>query len=125
MAAPVISNFGDENHEEGETGLTVSGFQFSHFAGELWMHQNNSVASPGNTDQLTVGTWADMQLSGVEIPASPNNATGTVFLFVKTENDEWSLPYTFTLSAAGGGGGGSLVHLYRPPMHKSLRRMMR
>lgn len=95
MAAPVVSDFGDESHDPGATGLTINGFQFSHFPGEAWMYEN--ADRTGNADQLTVTTWADMILTGVEIPAAPNNAEGTVYLFVKTENNEWSLPYEFTL----------------------------
>ncbi len=108
MAAPNISNFGDENHEEGETGLVVDGFSFGFdpgddsMAGELWMYQNSNRS--GNADQLTVGAggWSDMQLTGVAIPGAPNNAAGAVFLFVKRFGDNaWSLGYAFTLSAAG------------------------
>lgn len=98
MAAPVISDFGDEEHASGEAGLTVDGFQFSHFPGELWMFQNANRT--GDADELTVGAWGDMQLTGVEIPAAPNNSDGTVYLFLKTENNEWSLPYEFTLGTA-------------------------
>ncbi len=107
MALPFISNFGDENHEEGETGLTVDGFDLGSGldgVGELWMYQN--ADRTGSADQLTVGTWRNEQLTGVEIPASPNNATGTVYAFVKRFGDNaWSLAYTFTLTAAGGGSG--------------------
>lgn len=124
MANPFVTNFGDEDHEEGETGLTVQGQDFGNFPGELWMFANADRS--GAADQLTVGTWADQLLSGVEIPESPNNSTGTVYLGVKTENLDWSTPvfeYSFTLSEAS--AGGSNVHLWRQPMQKTLRRMMR
>lgn len=110
---PFITSFGDDDHEEGETGLTVFGQDFGQFAGELWMFAN--ADRTGAADELTVGAWSDLQLSGVEIPASPNNSTGTVYLAVKTENLDWSSPvfeYSFTLSAASGGGGGAGA--YRP-----------
>ena len=109
MAAPVVADFGDESHTAGETGLTIDGFQFSHFAGAAWMYENANRT--GDSDELTVGTWGDMQLTGVEIPGVPNNANGTVFLFVRTENMEWSLPYEFTLGAAAVTG---------PPKHRGL-----
>ncbi len=101
MAAPVVIDFGDEAHDSGETGLTIDGFQFGFFSGAAWMFQNANRT--GASDQLTVGTWTDMQLTGVAIPGSPTNATGTVFLFVRTENLEWSLPYEFTMTIVGGG----------------------
>ncbi len=108
MAAPVVTTFGDDDHAAGETGLTINGFQFGHFDGEAWMYANPNRT--GLSDQLTVGTWGDMQLTGVEIPAVPNNTNGTVYLFVRTDGFEWSLPYAFTLSGAGAeiftGGGG-------------------
>lgn len=101
MPAPYISSFGDDDHQEGETGLTIGGFDFGFFEGEVWMYENNDRT--GNADQLSVTGWSDMSITGVDIPASPNNATGTVYLFVKRSGDlAWSLAYTFTLSAGGG-----------------------
>ena len=97
MAAPVVSDFGDEAHDAGETGLTISGFQFGHFTGEAWMYAASDRT--GLSDQLTVTAWGDMQLTGVDIPAVPNNANGTVYLFVRTDGMVWSLPYVFTLGA--------------------------
>lgn len=99
--APEIASFGDGNHEEGETGLAITGGGFGAFAGSAWIYQN--ADRTGLSDQLTVGTWNDIQLSGVEIPASPNNATGTVYLFVQREDLAWSQGFAFTLSEAGGG----------------------
>ncbi len=99
MALPFISNFGDEDHEKGETGLVIDGFELGFFAGEAWMYQN--ADRTGNADQLTVTAWSDLSLTGVAIPAAPNNALGTVYLFIKRFGDNaWSLSYTFTLSAA-------------------------
>ncbi len=98
---PDITNFGDEDHEEGETGLVINGAGFGAFPGTAWIYQNANRT--GTTDLLTVATWNDMRLSGVDIPGSPNNATGTVYLFVQREDLAWSLPYAFTLSAAGAG----------------------
>ena len=106
MAAPVVSNFGDEDHRQGESALTIDGFQFGHFTGAAWVFQNANRT--GNADELTVGTWGDMQLTGVEIPSSTNNVPGTVSLFVRTDGMVWSLPYTFTLVAGG------------PPKHRGL-----
>ena len=95
MAAPFITNFGDEAHDPGETGLTIDGQDFGFFPGQAWMYATSSRT--GAADQLTVGTWTEQQLTGVEIPASPNNAEGTVYLFVQNENLDWSFPYAFTL----------------------------
>jgi hypothetical protein len=101
--APEIASFGDGNHTVGETGLAISGAGFGAFAGTAWMYQN--ADRTGLADQLTVGTWTDMQLGSVDIPASPNNSAGTVYLFVEREDLAWSVPFAFTLSEAGGGVG--------------------
>jgi len=90
MASPFITNFGDEAHEFGETGLIVDGQDFGFFPGELWMFEN--ADRTGAADQLTVGTWGEQRLTGVAIPASPNNSEGVVFLAVLTENMDWSSP---------------------------------
>ena len=104
MPAPFISNFGDEDHEEGEVGLVVDGFDFGFFEGEVWMYQNANRS--GSSDQLTLTTWSDLSITGVAIPAVPNTAAGAVFLFVERFGDNaWALAYSFTLTAAGGGGG--------------------
>ena len=105
MAAPFVTNFGDESHEEGELGLTIDGFDFGFFIGEVWMFANADRS--GASDDLSAGiTWGEQQITGVDIPAAPNNAVGAVFLAVKTLDDEWSspaFPYPFTLVVAGGG----------------------
>lgn len=98
--APEIASFGDGNHQDGETGLTILGGGFGAFPGSAWIYQN--ADRTGLSDQLTVGTWNDIELSGVEIPATPNNAAGTVYLFVQHESTEWSQGFQFTLSDAGG-----------------------
>jgi hypothetical protein len=103
--APEIASFGDANHEAGETGLAIAGAGFGAFAGTVWMYQN--ADRTGLADQLTASGWTDMQISGIEIPASPNNGAGPVYLFVEREDLAWSVPFAFTLADAGGGGGGS------------------
>jgi len=95
--APEIAAFGDGSHAEGATGLTVSGGGFGAFPGELWMYQNADRS--GLSDQLTVGAWNDIELTGVEIPVSPNNATGTVYLFLMREDLAWSQGFEFTLTS--------------------------
>lgn len=103
MAQPIIEDFGDEDHEVDETGLTLDGINFG-VSGEVWVFQNDSVSSPGLTDQLTVsGAWADGRIAGVVMDVV-NNSPGAVFVFVKNDTEEWSPGYPFTLSAAGGGG---------------------
>ena len=99
--APEISAFGDGSHEEGETGLTVDGGGFGAFPGSVWMFEN--ADGSGAADELTVaGAWNDIQIAGVEIPAAPNNAPGTVYLRVLHENLAWSQGFQFSLSASGG-----------------------
>lgn len=94
--APEISSFGDEDHEEGETGLTIDGGGFGAFPGSAWMYENADRS--GLADQLTVGAWNDIRLSGVAIPSTPNNSPGTVYLFVQREDLAWSQGFSFTLS---------------------------
>lgn len=98
MAAPEITAFGDGNHEPGATGLSVAGGGLGAFPGSLWMFEN--ADGSGAADELTVGGWTDMALTGVEIPASPNNAEGTVYLRVQREDLAWSFPFQFTLGGA-------------------------
>lgn len=95
--APEIASFGDGDHAGGETGLTITGGGFGAFPGSAWIYQN--ADRTGLSDQLTVGTWNDIELTGVEIPASPNNSPGTVYLFVEREDLAWSQAFAFTLSA--------------------------
>ena len=105
MPAPHISSFGDDDHEEGESNLQIAGFSFGFFTGEAWMYQNANRT--GTTDQLTITSWTDLLISGIGIPAVPNNSTGPVFLFVQRSGDlAWSLSHAFTLSAAGAGPTG-------------------
>jgi hypothetical protein len=102
MPAPFITGFGDNSHEEGESGLTVDGFHFGFWVGELWMFA--AADRSGAADQLTVTTWGERQLTGGGIPAAPNNVPGTVYLARKTTNNQWSspaFPWSFTLVAAG------------------------
>jgi hypothetical protein len=99
MPIPEIGDFGDEDHLEGETGLTATGAGFGAFPGEVWMYQNSDRS--GLSDQLTQTTWHDMAVGGIAIPGSPNNAPGAVFLFLQREDLAWSLGYSFTLTAAG------------------------
>jgi hypothetical protein len=99
--APEIASFGDGNHQIGATGLSIAGGGFGAFPGAAWIYA--AADRSGAADQLTVGTWNDITLSGVEIPASPNNVAGTVYLFVMREDLAWSQAFTFTLSAAGAG----------------------
>lgn len=96
--APEIAGFGDGDHKQGETGLTITGGGFGAFPGSVWMYQNADRS--GLADQLTVGAWSDLQVSGVAIPASPANAPGTVYLFLRREDLAWSQGLAFTLSAA-------------------------
>jgi len=120
MVAPNITDFGDESHEEGETGLIVDGFNFGFFLGEVWMFANADRS--GLSDDLSTGiAWGEMRITGVDIPAVPNNALGAVFLAVKTLDNEWSspaFPYPFTLVAAGA----PPVAGYFPYMHNIRRR---
>lgn len=100
--APEIASFGDGNHEEGETGLTASGGGYGAFPGRVLMTQN--ADGSGLVDVLTVnGAWSDIEIAGIDIPASPNNAAGTVYLIVEREDLAWSQGFAFTLAEAGGG----------------------
>ena len=98
--APVIWDFGDESHRAGDSGLTVDGAGLGISAGELWMYQNADRS--GSADQLTVGAWSMMQLTGVSIPGTLNNVPGTVYLFAKRIDQAWSPAYQFTLEVATG-----------------------
>jgi len=100
MPAPGIGNFGDENHGAGETGLVVDGGGFGPFPGSLWIFENADRS--GAADQLTVaGDWNDIQLTGVAIPASPNNLSGTRYLALQRSDLAWSNAFAFTFTAAG------------------------
>lgn len=112
--APEISAFGDGNHEEGETGLTIDGGGFGAFPGSAWMYANDDLT--GAADQLTVGAWNDIQLTGVEIPAAPNNSAGTVYLFVQREDLAWSQGFEFTLAA-----GDETPVVIEPPASRTIR----
>lgn len=99
--APEIASFGDGDHEEGETGLTASGGGFGAFPGRVLMCQNSDGS--GLVDVLTVnGAWSDIEIAGIDIPASPNNAPGAVYLIIEREDLAWSQGFAFTLSEAGG-----------------------
>lgn len=95
MPAPELSGFGDGTHAFGETGLVVDGGGLGAFPGSLWIFENSDLS--GAADQLTVGGWNDLQLTGVEIPATPNNSAGTRYLAVQREDLAWSVPLAFTL----------------------------
>lgn len=112
--APEISAFGDGDHEEGATGLTIDGGGFGAFPGSVWMYANADLT--GAADQLTVGAWNDIQLTGVEIPASPNNSAGTVYLFVQREDLAWSQGFEFTLSS-----GDVTPVVIEPPASRTIR----
>jgi len=99
MPAPELSAFGDGSHVSGETGLTVEGGGFGAFPGSLWIYEN--ADRTGDADELTVGDWNDIELSGVEIPGSLNNAAGTRYLFLEREDLAWSQGLAFTLALAG------------------------
>lgn len=107
MPAPEVSAFGDGDHEIGESGLAIDGGGFGGFPGAAWVYENANRT--GATDQLTISAWNDIQLTGVDIPASPNNVAGTRYLFVQREDLAWSQAFSFTLSGMGGGGGGNGV----------------
>jgi hypothetical protein len=112
--APEISSFGDGDHEEGETGLAIDGGGFGAFPGSAWMYQNADRS--GLADELTVGAWNDIQLSGVEIPASPNNSPGTVYLFVQRDDLAWSQGLEFTLTDSE-----APVIVIEPPASRTIR----
>lgn len=99
MPAPEISSFGDEAHDAGETGLVIDGGGFGAFPGSAWIFENEDGS--GASDQLTIGAWNDIQLTGVEIPASPNNTSGTRYVRVQREDLAWSNALAFTLSVSG------------------------
>ena len=107
MPAPELSAFGDGTHDIGETGLTIDGGGFG-FTGSAWMYENSDRS--GAADQLIVGAWNDIQLTGVAIPASPNNTAGTRYLFVQRDDLAWSQGLAFTLSGAPVAGGGSVMY---------------
>ena len=107
MPAPEVSTFGDGDHEIGESGLTIDGGGLGAFPGSVWIYENANRS--GATDELTVGTWNDIALGGVAIPASPNNAAGTRYLFVQREDLAWSQGLAFVLSLAGAAAREDLV----------------
>lgn len=98
--APEIASFGDGSHQQGETGLTISGGGFGAFAGRVLMAQN--ADGSGLVDLLTVsGPWNDIEIAGIDIPASPNNSAGTVYAIVEREDLAWSQGFQFTLTLLG------------------------
>lgn len=92
--APEISAFGDGEHSPGLTGITIDGGGFGAFPGSAWIYENSDRS--GNSDQLTIDTWNDIQLS-VDIPSSLTNIAGTRYLFVQREDLAWSQPFSFSL----------------------------
>ena len=116
MAAPEISAFGDDAHSDGETGLVIDGGGFGAFPGEVWMFANANRT--GSADQLTVGAWNDIQLTGVAIPGSTNNVTGTVYLLLQREDLAWSQGHAFTL-ASGAAPATVLFHESTTLFHNS------
>lgn len=108
MPAPTITAFGDGDHEVGATGLVVDGVGFDPFAtdGRLWMNQNSNPNSPGLQDELTFSGGDDQQLTGVAIPASPNNVSGTVYLFFERIDGAFSDGFAFVLTSAAGSARG-------------------
>ena len=107
MPAPSISAFGDATHEPGDTGLVVDVSGAGPFPGSLWIFEN--ADGSGDADQLTVGDWTDEQLSGVAIPASPNNSSGTRYLRVQRADLAWSIAFPFTLDASAVPAGGTIA----------------
>lgn len=106
MPLPLIIDFGDESHAEGESGLQLDGFDFGPILGEVWMYQNSDRT--GFSDELTVvggqSNWGNNQILNISIPGTPNNSPGPVYAFVKRFGDQaWSPAFSFTLEAAGGG----------------------
>jgi hypothetical protein len=99
MPAPEVNAFGDGAHNAGETGLTIGGGGFGAFPGSAWIYENSDRT--GVSDQLTVLGWNDIELSGVDIPASPANSSGTRYLFLQREDLAWSNAFAFTLTAGG------------------------
>jgi hypothetical protein len=98
MPAPGVSAFGDGSHESGATGLTINGGNFGAFPGSAWIFANSDGS--GAADELVVGDWGDLVLTGVEIPSSLNNVAGTKYLRVQREDLAWSNSFSFTLSIA-------------------------
>lgn len=98
--APEIWDFGDESHQKGETGLSITGAGLGPFPGLARMYAN--ADRTGAQDDLTVGTWGDMSLGDVEIPGTTNNVPGAVYAFVQREDLAWSTGFAFTLTAAAG-----------------------
>jgi hypothetical protein len=98
MPAPGVSAFGDGSHESGATGLTINGGNFGAFPGSAWIFANSDGS--GAADELVVGDWGDLVLTGVEIPSSLTNTAGTRYLRVQREDLAWSNSFSFTLSIA-------------------------
>lgn len=94
MPAPEISAFGDDAHDAGATGIEIDGGGFGAFPGSAWIYANQDRT--GNSDELTVNSWNDIQID-VDIPGSLNNSDGTRYLFVQREDLAWSQAYSFTL----------------------------
>lgn len=94
MPAPEISAFGDGAHDAGTAGIDIDGGGFGAFPGSAWIYASSDRT--GNSDQLTVNSWNDIQIN-VDIPASLNNSDGTRYLFVQREDLAWSQGFEFTL----------------------------
>jgi hypothetical protein len=101
MSAPAISAFGDGSHAPGASSLVVDGGGFGAFPGGAWIYANADLT--GNADQLTVGSWNDLQLT-VTIPGTLTNTPGTRYLFVQREDLAWSNGFPFTLESTADTG---------------------
>jgi hypothetical protein len=93
--APIITDFGDEQHDPGENGLIIDGSSLGASAGIARIYRFSNRT--GAQDDLVVGGWTDVQLTGVDIPAVLNNTNGLRYLFVQDSIGRWSEAFSFQL----------------------------
>lgn len=110
--APNIESVGGGSYAQGDSGIPMNGGGFGPSPGTIWLYANSNRT--GAADQLSFLLWTDTAISGVSIPASTNNATGTVYAFIQREDLAWSAPFTLTLTAAAAPGArAAMVVMWR------------
>jgi hypothetical protein len=86
----------------GAFDLTIEGSFLGVFpeTGALFIYENENQT--GTVDELSIGGGNDLQLTGVSVPGTLNNSSGTRYLFYQRGNDlAWSFPLAFVLSNPG------------------------
>lgn len=107
---PVITDAGDENFYNGETGITITGTSFKTQGGSsrVWISPTNNVADAGRVEQ-TVTAWTDTSITITAVRSSLSLSTNLYLFVVDTNGDsnttgtvvQFSSPPNVTISDAG------------------------